>query len=190
MIDGERRGPLELSQLVEAGVRPDTYVWCKEMDDWEQARYVADICRLYRQRIFSLNHPEVLAAPVTEEEAGRQETGETPARLYSPRGLPHVDDNPDTSVPPTSMMLVSFLLTLFCFPFTGIMAIYYSLKTRQAWEQATRSNSKGEGKLYSDKEREELRIVAHDYSRMAKMWAGITFFLGIIFYAFLGRQAF
>lgn len=41
MIDGERRGPFELSQLADAGVRPGTYVWCKGMDDWEKAEDVA-----------------------------------------------------------------------------------------------------------------------------------------------------
>ena len=40
---------------------------------------------------------------------------------------------------------------------------------------------------YSDKEREKLRAEAHDYARQAKMWAGITFFLGIIVYAFFGK---
>ncbi len=37
MIDGERRGPFGLDELADAGVRPDTYVWCKGMSDWEKA---------------------------------------------------------------------------------------------------------------------------------------------------------
>jgi hypothetical protein len=31
------------------------------------------------------------------------------------------------------------------------------------------------------------REMAHDYSRQTKMWIGITFFLGLIFYAFIVR---
>lgn len=57
MIDGERRGPFELDALADVGVRPDTYVWCKGMADWEKAEDVAEICRWYRQRIFGLMHP-------------------------------------------------------------------------------------------------------------------------------------
>ena len=79
------------------------------------------------------------------------------------------------------------LLTFFCFPFTGLVAVYYSWRSRKSWEEARRSLMKGSSDLYSDKEREKLRAEAHDYARQAKMWAGITFFLGIIVYAFFGK---
>ncbi|MDE6143194.1 MAG: DUF4339 domain-containing protein, partial [Muribaculaceae bacterium] len=29
IIDGEQKGPFELEELADAGVRPSTYVWCK-----------------------------------------------------------------------------------------------------------------------------------------------------------------
>ena len=57
MIDGRKSGPYTLDELQEAGVTPETYVWCKGMDDWEKAADVADICRYYRQRLFNLMHP-------------------------------------------------------------------------------------------------------------------------------------
>ncbi len=91
----------------------------------------------------------------------------------------------DTSVPPASMLVISILLTLFCFPFTGFVAIYYSVMSRKAWEEARRSVSRSSSRLYTDEEREDRRILAHDYARAAKMWAGITFFLGLILYAFM-----
>lgn len=37
--------------MVSQGVRPDTYVWCKGMDDWMKADEVPDICRYFRQRL-------------------------------------------------------------------------------------------------------------------------------------------
>lgn len=183
MTDEGQKGPFELDRLMEMGVGPDTYVWRKGMTDWEKARDVADICRYYRQRIFNINHP----APAREEspESPQEKDEDITQFLISPRGLKESEETIDTSVAPPSMIFVSFLLTILCFPFTGIVAVYYSIRTRMAWEQASRSNAKGEGKLYTDKEREELRIIAHDYSRMAKMWAGITFFLGFILYSFL-----
>lgn len=51
MIDGQQVGPLELDEIVEAGVRPDTYVWCKGMADWQRAAEVPDICRYFRLRL-------------------------------------------------------------------------------------------------------------------------------------------
>ncbi len=51
MIGGRRYGPMELDEMVREGVRPDTYVWCKGMEDWEPACEVPDICRYFRQRL-------------------------------------------------------------------------------------------------------------------------------------------
>lgn len=51
MIDGHQIGPMELCDLVREGVRPDTYVWCKGMEDWAPAEDVAEICRYFRQRL-------------------------------------------------------------------------------------------------------------------------------------------
>ncbi|MDE6695255.1 MAG: DUF4339 domain-containing protein [Muribaculaceae bacterium] len=51
MIDGRQYGPMELDEMVKEGVRPDTYVWCKGMDDWTEASEVPDICRYFRQRL-------------------------------------------------------------------------------------------------------------------------------------------
>ncbi len=51
MIEGRQYGPMTLDEMVREGVRPDTYVWCKGMDDWTLAEDVPDICRYFRQRL-------------------------------------------------------------------------------------------------------------------------------------------
>ena len=51
MIGGRQYGPMSLEDMPKEGVRPDTYVWCKGMDDWMQASDVPDICRYFRQRL-------------------------------------------------------------------------------------------------------------------------------------------
>lgn len=51
MIDGRQVGPMDLDDIVEAGVRPDTYVWSKGMADWQKAAEVPDICRYFRLRL-------------------------------------------------------------------------------------------------------------------------------------------
>lgn len=51
MIGGHRVGPMQLDDMPREGVRPDTYVWSKGMDDWMKADEVPDICRYFRQRL-------------------------------------------------------------------------------------------------------------------------------------------
>ncbi len=51
MIGGQQYGPMTLDEMVREGVRPDTYVWCKGMNDWTLAEDVPDICRYFRQRL-------------------------------------------------------------------------------------------------------------------------------------------
>lgn len=182
MIDDERRGPFDLEQLPLEGVTPDTYVWCKGMDDWQKAEDVADICRFFRRRLSDLQHP-VAPAPV-EAPPVEPQRHMTPYEMINAAEQPE----PDYSAPPAPTLFLSIFLTLFCFPITGLVAVWYSYKARKAWQESQRSESEGSRKLYDDKEREELRKLAHDYDRQAKMWIGITFFLSIIFYAFVGHK--
>lgn len=198
MIDGERRGPFELSELPAAGVRPDTYVWCKDMDDWEKAEDVADICRFFRQRIFDLMHPS--STPISHDDsrsnAGVADRRVMEARQFTTRLNQILEESEtedlnsnlepaDPTRPPVSLLAISVILTLLCFPLTGFVAIYYSVMTRKAWEESTRSDSKSSKELYSEEERQKYRTMAHDYARQSKMWCGITFFLGFILYAIL-----
>lgn len=76
MIGGRQYGPMELDEMVREGVRPDTYVWCKGMDDWTTADEVPDICRYFRQRLsgtlpsqmYGVPDPERLKAMDEEEQ--------------------------------------------------------------------------------------------------------------------------
>ena len=157
MIDGERVGPLELSQLVEAGVRPSTYVWCKDMADWEKAEDVADICRYFRGHIHDLMHPSApQPEPPRDCAAGRMEG-------------PPAGDTRDYSVPPRSMLFPAIVATLLCFPPTGLVAIFLSVKSSKAWKHGDRKD-------------------AHEVADAARMWMGITFFMGFIVYAFMLRH--
>lgn len=196
MINGERRGPFDLSELPAARVRPDTYVWCKDMDDWEKAEDVADICRFFRQRIFGLMHPSAVSHnPQPSEETSSDNAGDFnpyPRRFGQFLGnLPEDTDlnsnleAADPARPPVSLLAISVILTLLCFPVTGFVAIYYSVMTRKAWEESSRSDSKSSKGLYTEEERQKYRMMAHDYARQTKMWCGITFFLGFILYAIL-----
>lgn len=195
MIDGERRGPYGLSELSEAGVRPDTYVWCKGMKDWEKAEDVADICRYYRQHIFDLMHPSAPEpAPDidSEQEVSPEASGFQNRYLgqWAPDADPGAEPGPDLSMPPPSLIALSIALIFFCFPITGFIALYFAFRSRKAWEEAIRSQGKKSKNLYEPDEGDTYRRLAYDYARQAKMWCGITFFLGLILYAFVGRSLF
>lgn len=50
---------------------------------------------------------------------------------------------------------------------------------------ASHGESKKGKNLYTPEERDRYRKEAHNAARNAKMWVGITFFLGMILYSFL-----
>lgn len=177
MIDGERRGPFELERLAEAGVRPSTYVWRKGMPDWEKAEDDPEICRMFRRRIHDLMHPGSVEAerrnalqPIEPQPpVERQSTGIS--RLPGGQELPTIDEieeRRDIEQPPSNVLPWALLVTILCFPLTGVFAIIFSLRSRKTWKE-------GDKKL------------AHDYCQAAKLWTGVSFFLGLILYSFLFR---
>ena len=201
-IDGEQKGPFELDQLKEEGVRPSTYIWCKGMDDWQQAKEVPEVCRLYRQHISGLMHPSQnptpVAAPAVHDPAQTPQQPEQPedpdekaledipvqyrrfVRKSGTKPGPSNDLSPDLNQPPQISLTLAIISMLFCFPPTGIAAVIFTYKAQKAW---LLSKSDGEN-------REEQQRLAHDYARQSKMWTGITVSLGLIFYGFLFSQNF
>lgn len=184
MIGGRQCGPYTLDELHDAGVTPETYVWCKEMEDWRPAAEVADICRYWRQRLAGTLPAHTHTGAIRPETAVSdiKENPESENTRYF--GSPTIPDIPspeslfepeDPAIPPKSMLVPAILTTLACFPVTGFMAIYYAVLTRRCWSAA-------EG---GAPDAADLRRQAHDASRSARMWTGITFFLGMIFWAFM-----
>ncbi|MDE6717697.1 MAG: GYF domain-containing protein [Muribaculaceae bacterium] len=196
MIDGERKGPFTLDELHEAGVRPDTYVWCKEMDEWEKAEDVAEICRFYRQRIFDLMHPSASPADDSlpeETQRGEEDYEDFPLRFRHfarQAGADPVirEEEPDYDRRPSSLVPLAVMLMLFCNTITGLVALYYAIRSRKAWNEAHRSDQQHNKALYSDSERQALSREAHEYARMARMWCGITFFLGFFLMALVSSH--
>lgn len=183
MIDGERKGPFTLEELPAAGVRPSTYIWCKGMPDWQKAEENADVCRLFRNHLYDIMHPDPVPQ-VNQIPTNTSQTDdrwkikpEAPADPHRSRfdgflqqsgedplpTLQEIEEKTDTSTPPPSMIGLAWLVTIFCCWPTGIVALIFAYKTKKVWKQ-------GDHKL------------AYEFSRKAKMWTGITFFLGIIGY--------
>ena len=179
MIDGEQKGPFTLEQLPEAGVRPSTYIWTKGMTDWQKAEENADVCRLFRNHLYDKMHPSPESLPQQQGEENRwkvqpdepngkpksrfdrylESTGNDPLPT-----LEEIEATKDKSNPPVSMIGYAWLVTLFCCLPTGIVALVFAYKSSGAWK-------KGDNEM------------AHEYSRRAKMWTGISFFIGLIGYS-------
>ncbi len=196
MIDGERRGPYELNQLAEAGVRPSTYVWCKGMSDWEKAEDVADICRMFRGRLYDLLHPNMSVPNQPSQGVKPEAAGESQRsisrfdHILQDTRLPsieEIDARQDISRPPANMLLPAILVTLLFFPPLGIFAIYFAVASKRCWVKANEAQSGTEMKTTPKDmpSTDDWRRLAHEYCRAAKMWTGITFFIGLILYGFL-----
>ena len=201
-IDGEQKGPFDLDELIGAGVRPSTYVWCRGMDDWQKAEEVADVCQLFLRHLSGKNNPQPPAktapgpaSPQTPENSPQNPEidPEEEARLRAirenvPLGFqnqvrksgttpgPPLDTSPDLSSPPQVSLTLAILSMLLCFFPAGVAAVVFTYKSMKCWNEA----------LKTEGERSEmLREEAHDLGRRAKMWVGITVSLGLIFWGFI-----
>ncbi len=168
--DGAQCGPYPLSQLKEQGVCPDTPVWCKGMDRWKRARDVADVCRLYRQHITTLMHPATAEAPDNTPKPDNADYEEVPMRLRYPLMKSDTpvemqpEPEPQYDVEPPNLILRAVIVMLICCLPTGIIGLYYAIKCRSTWRRGD-------------------KITAYEYLRRAKLWIGITFFLGFLVWA-------
>ena len=187
MIDGEQKGPFLLEELPAAGVRPSTYIWCKGMPDWQKAEDNAEVCRLFRNHLYDLMHPAPGDIPVEKPtSSGNPELDRWKIQPDKPHGpypskfdrflqqagedpLPKLEDiesQKDISSPPMSMVLYAWLATIFfCTPL-GIVGLVFAYKSKSAWKKGAQSQ-------------------AHEFNRRAKMWTGISFFVGIFAYGLL-----
>ena len=179
MIDGEQKGPFSLEELPAAGVRPSTYIWCKGLPDWQKAEDNPDVCRLFRNRLYDIMHPgpDQGTGPASELDKYKVSPDEpTPTNRsrfdyflqQSGQSLPTLEEieaSENTDTPPMNMVAYAWLTVIFFLP-TAIAAIIFAYKSKKQWKEGN-------------------HILAHGYCRSAKMWTGISFFLGLIFYAFL-----
>ncbi len=183
IIDSQCKGPFLLEELQDAGVGPETYVWAKKMSDWQMAKDVEEI-RNYNRMLLSRKKHEAEAAQRAEKE---RRVSLKSGKSFRRFGIDFeiVEEKVDTTTPPQVSIVSAILVMLFCFPLTGLVALIYAIRSRKEWAKAERSETTGESKLYTPKEREECKLRAYHFALQSKMWIGISFFLGFIVYAVL-----
>lgn len=167
MIGDRQAGPAELPELTEAGLTPETYVWCKGMDDWTQAKDVADICRYFRQRLFDKMHPGTAALPAASPQpeqrdyATPEEMRHMKRREYWQEVSRQIAENqPDPqeelSTPPSTWWPFPIVLAIIAFSPLGIPAAIMARRSAKQWQAGNAAAS-------------------HESARMAKMCAGMAF---------------
>lgn len=181
MISDRCQGPFPLDQLIEAGVGPDTYVWSKRMTEWEKAIDVEEVKDYFQRRLKEKSQPKkIIVHNPFENQNNVQQSISKPRFVRYGMEFPMPEDQTDYDQPPTSHLIPAIIITIMCFPFTGLMAIYYSIKSQREWENAMRGSSKKGDVVYTPEEVLQCKKEAHYNERMAKMWIGITFFIGMI----------
>lgn len=197
MIDGHQQGPYSLEDLPSAGVGPKTYIWCKGMTDWRQAGELPDVCRLFRNRLFDLEHPEPVRQPEKEKQAEvSDDYGENvPVRfrrwlsdtdMASFKNAPEEDEKINE---PPGFLLFQAVLAFLIFPPFGLVALILSAKSqkcRKTAESYSKSKS-GAGMVTPDRsdsarhdDVKSLMKDAHNYARQAKMWIGFSVCVGLM----------
>ena len=174
MIDGKQAGPFELEELAGAGVGPDTYVWCKGMDEWHKAEEVGDICRYFRLSLSGQKPHDEKMFPVEHSGDKEVEQRDIPLKMryYLRKSGTEVrmrpEEEPDYDSRPASMLWAAVLTFLLCCPLTGLVAIICSLRASRLWRQGKKKE-------------------AHGAAQSARIWVLITFFAGFFMVAFIGK---
>lgn len=164
MLNGRQAGPYTLPELEGAGVGPETYVWCKGMEHWQQAGEVAEICRYFRQTLHDRMHPSPQPQP---DDAAQPDSSldDIPLRWRNAvlrsgepaQMLP--EPEPDLSSAPRSWIGASVLAILLCCPLTGLVALFFGIRSRSLWQQGRAAE-------------------AHAASARARLWVLISIVAG------------
>lgn len=180
-IDKKNIGPLSLKELVEAGIRPSTYIWHKGLPDWQKAEEDPDICRAIRRYLAGYD-PETGLLPT---EQPRQEASESPEQqlreaaeqgMLGLHGLPEPPDKSDVTVKPNGVSVISALLvTIFCFPVTGLIALFFAMRCNADWKMSLQQDlTAADKKMYQAK--------AHSDARVYRMMMGISICIAFIMF--------
>lgn len=151
------------------------------MADWERAEDVPEVCRAMRRTLagFDPVTGELIATRQADpEEKNREEIlkDEMQARaegLRGLRGIPESNIEKNYDLKPSVSVVLAILATVFCFPFTGLVAVWYAMKSRAHWKMSEDRNAR-------PREAADLRRKAHDDARLYRMMLGITLCLGLI----------
>lgn len=114
----QQAGPVEIPELMAAGLRPDTMVWCEGMANWTRADNVPELAK------------ELVAAPAAPTIPGVQ----PPATDNNDNtGYTTEDSSEMKPAKPANMLWLCILTTACCCMPLGIVSIIYATKVDSAY---------------------------------------------------------
>ena len=156
------------------------------MDDWTKAQNVADICRAMRCRLAGLPIPgeETTEINTPATQGGIQGKSDTDNIIVNTGGQSGIFSRfggftenplePDYNLKPLGFSIFyAILLTIFCFPITGAVAIWAAYKFNSLWNMSEQEGISGA-------EQRSLRIRAYEKARVYRMMVGLSLSLGLL----------
>ena len=125
----QRRGPVEESQLLAAGVTADTFVWKVGMEQWEKAGTVPSLRYIFVNERAEPPRPST----IIREISARQNPWPEAQQQSQQQNFQQQPQQPSVC-PPTYLAWAIVSTILCCLPF-GIVAIVHSSKVSGLWEQ-------------------------------------------------------
>lgn len=184
VIDGERKGPVTLEQLISLNIQPNTLVWREGLTDWIEAKDLSELTEIFAMHVpeppeisnkEQVKEPEIVeneTPPSIEEPASQpvtppEPTVEAPKNTWydSPRNdsanpwYPS-SNNSNISCPPTYLALAIVTIAC-CFQPCGIVSLVYASLVKGAF---------GQGKY----------DIAQKYSHYALIWGIVGIAIGCI----------
>ena len=171
-INGLQEGPMEISEMKDRKITPNTYVWCAGMKDWAYARDVEDLKDVITSEPVMpvaeddsvQKEPETMpveTAPEVEEDAAEDaddvaSAEDEPTAMSEPEPTPEVAPNPtpspvvpvedDKPCPPTNLVWAIIATVLCCMPL-GVVAIVFAAQVKTKYY----AFGYEEAKKYSDR---------------------------------------
>lgn len=121
---GRQRGPIDESELLQAGITPQSSVWRPGMAAWTNACDVAELNYLFVQRMPPM--PPVPPVPPVPPRPAYQAPAATP---------------PSSEKAPSSYLPWAIASTVLCCVPLGIVAIYFASKVDSLWRDGDRAGA-------------------------------------------------
>ncbi len=137
IVDCRHAGPFSAQDLINAGLKDDTLVWCEGLTEWTPAGRIEELASMMRMR-------DTTAAATTPQEpcerecapASGQQQPREPEQTY--RQYPQPQQTQQAPVVasepcPPAYIAWSVIATLLCCTIAGIPAIIFSSMTKSAY---------------------------------------------------------
>lgn len=144
IVDKRHAGPYSADQLVNAGLRTDTLVWCEGLPEWTPAGEIRELAELMAMRDNTQPRPQPEEPrdnrPLEEAPYGNAQPAQPsyePSPAYAPQQAPYTPASPAATAPeepcPPAYIAWSVIATLLCCTIAGIPAIIFSSMTKSAY---------------------------------------------------------